>query len=49
MIAKSKYQSTLESIEDALHPVASNFQPRLNSSQKNGPIYLISTQIRFHL
>jgi hypothetical protein len=28
---KSKYQSTLKNIEDALHPAVSNSQPRFNS------------------
>lgn len=46
---KIKISVNSETIEDALHPAASQFQPRPNSSQKNGHIYLISTQICFHL
>lgn len=39
-VIKLKYHSSLKSIEDALHPVVTSTQPRLNSSYKNKQAHL---------
>lgn len=46
MIMKIKYESLLNSVEDPLHPVVPNLQPRLNSLSKNQrALHLIGVQI----
>lgn len=50
MIIKTKYCSTLENIDDTLHPTGQNSQLRFDYLQKNKEAhYLISKQISLFL